>query len=59
MKDYYLMMNIGHAKYVVNFHDGVKTHKDGSKFYDINIFKNLPSLKAFIKELTEQNYKEI
>ena len=38
--EYNLRYNIGKAKYVVNFHDGKKTHKDGSKFFDIQIFSN-------------------
>ena len=38
-KTYNVRYNIGKSKYVVMFNDGIKTHKDGSKFYDINIFK--------------------
>lgn len=57
-KEYYVMENIGHAKYTVNFHDGVSTHKDGSEFYDIKIFKNRPSMEAFIRELERKGYKE-
>ena len=29
---YHIQSNIGKAKHVVNFHDGHKTHKDGSPF---------------------------
>lgn len=57
MKDYYTMNNIGKCKYVVNFYDGIQTHKDGSKFYDIRIFKNKVRMKAFINELIAQGYK--
>jgi hypothetical protein len=57
-KDYYLQMNIGHAKYVVNYCDGVKTHKDGSRFYDMAIFRNKNKTNAFIKELSDKGYKE-
>jgi len=57
-KKWHRMDNIGHAKYTINFHDGVKTHKDGSKFYDIRIFKNKPDMYAFIKELTDKGYVE-
>ena len=39
-KNFNTMYRIGNAKYVVNFHDGVNKHKDGSDFYDIKIFKN-------------------
>jgi hypothetical protein len=41
--------NIGHAKYVVNYSDGTKKHKDGSEFFDIAIFKNKKKMAAFIK----------
>ena len=57
-KNYYVMYNVGKVKYLVNYHDGEKTHKDGSPFYDIATFKNIPSMEAFIKELTEKGYKE-
>ena len=57
-KDYSLRQNIGKAKYVLVFHDGISTHKDGSPFYDMKIFKNKPDTKAFIKELSNKGYKE-
>jgi len=58
MKLFYLMSNIGHAKYVVNYHDGIKTHKDGSAFYGIAIFKNKKKLKEFIDNLKLNGYTE-
>ena len=57
-KEYFVRENIGRAKYVVHFHDGVKTHKDGSEFYDIRIFKNRPAMEAFLQELTRKGYRE-
>ncbi len=57
-KKYNWQMNIGKSKYVVNYHDGVKTNKDGSPFYDIRIFKNRPDMDEFIKELSKKGYKE-
>ena len=57
-KEYYTMQNVGKCKYVVNYHDGVKLHKDGSKFFDINIFSNKKYLKKFINDLKKNNYKE-
>ena len=57
-KEYHWTTNIGRAKYVVNFHDGVSTHKDGSEFYDMRIFKNRPDMEAFIAELVSKGYKE-
>ena len=57
MKLFNLQSNIGKAKYVVNFHDGVSTHKDGSPFFGIAIFHNKKKLAKFTKSLTEQGYR--
>jgi hypothetical protein len=57
VKDYNLMYNVGKAKYVINYHDGVSTHKDGSKFYDIAIFSNKKEFENKIKELEKLGYK--
>jgi len=56
MKVYYIQYNIGHAKYVVSYHNGHKTHTDGSIFYDIEIFKNKVALNSFVSELNRQGY---
>jgi len=58
MKTYNIMYNVGKVKYLVNYHDGVKTHNDGSPFDDIKIFKNKVKMNNFIKELVKQGYKE-
>lgn len=55
-KNYYLMMNIGKCKYVVNYHDGIKFHKDGSPFYDISIFKNWKDTKSFMGILSAKGF---
>lgn len=56
MKTYCLRMNIGKARYVVDFHDGVKTHKDGSPFLDIRIFRNKKDTARFISDLKSEGY---
>lgn len=56
MKRYNIMHNVGMAKYVVNFHDGVKTHRDGSEFFDIAIFSNKKKMNDFIKDLQANGY---
>lgn len=58
MKRFNLIYGIGKAKYVVNFHDGIKKHNDGSDFFDIAIFKNKKKLNAFISELKNTGYVE-
>lgn len=52
------MLGIGRAKYVVNYHDGVKTHPDGSKFFDIAIFSNKKTFDAFVADLKKKGYRE-
>lgn len=58
MKNFYTMMNVGKAKYLVNFHDGVTTHNDGSPFYDIAIFSNKRKQNQFINGLRVKGYTE-
>jgi hypothetical protein len=47
---------IGKAKYSISSHDGKKTHKDGSDFYDIEIFKNKVDLENGIKKYTSNGF---
>ena len=56
-KVYYEQTNVGKTKYVVNYHDGEKTHGDGSPFYDIATFSNKKALAAFLKGLNRDGYK--
>jgi hypothetical protein len=58
MKTFYRQDNIGKAKYTVSFHDGVQTHRDGSPFYGIRIFKNKKKRDRFISDLKKDNYTE-
>ena len=50
--------NVGRAKYLLSFHSGVKTHKDGSPFYDCEIFHNKKKLAERIKQLKSEGYVE-
>jgi hypothetical protein len=56
MKTYNIQYGVGKTKYLVNFHDGIKTHKDGSKFSDIKIFSNRKKMEGFIKKLRSNGY---
>ena len=47
---------VGKSKYVVNYHDGVKKHKDGSDFFDVKIFKNQKDLESFKKDLVSKGF---
>ena len=59
IKRYNTMSNIGHAKYVVNYCDGIKNNNDGSDFFDIKIFKNKKKLNEFIIGLVNNGYVEV
>ena len=56
MKTYNLQYGIGSTKYVINFHDGVKTYPDGSLFFDIALFKNKKKFQTHINELENDGY---
>lgn len=56
MKIFNTMENVGTTKYVVNYHDGVKTHSDNSPFFDIATFSNKKKRNTFINGLIEQGY---
>ena len=58
MKQYATQANIGRARYTLSCHDGVKTHKDGSAFWDIEIFSSKIKLAARIKQRTAEGYTE-
>ena len=49
---------IGRAKYTVSSHDGKSKHKDGSDFFDINIFKNKKDLNNYMNDLRRKGYVE-
>ena len=49
---------IGSSKYSISSHDGVKKHKDGSDFYDIEIFKNKVDLEKGIKDYKSKGFVE-
>lgn len=56
MKRFRIMYNIGRCKYVVYYHNGEKKHKDGSDFFDLEIFSNKKKLNEFTKQLTKEGY---
>lgn len=59
MKQYNIQYNIGKVKYVVNFHDGISTHKDGSSFFGIAIFRNKRKMNKYITNLKKEGYAEL
>jgi hypothetical protein len=56
MKRFNTMNNIGRVKYVVNYHNGIDKHNDGSDFFGICTFKNKKKFEAKIKELKNDEY---
>jgi hypothetical protein len=55
-KMYYQTDNVGKAKYTVSTHDGVQTHKDGSPFFGIEIFKNKVKRNKYVSDLIKEGY---
>lgn len=55
-KRFNIKYGVGKSKYVVNYHDGVKKHKDGSDFFDVEILKNQKDLEAFKKALLQKGF---
>jgi hypothetical protein len=47
-QDYSVQYGIGKSKYCLSYYTG-KKHNDGSKFYDIALFKSKKALNNFIK----------
>ena len=50
------MQGVGKVKYVLNYHNGVKKHSDGSVCYDIAIFKSKKDLNTRIDKLRSEGY---
>jgi len=55
-KSYNVQYNVGKVKYLVSYHNGTKFHKDNSKFYDIQTYKNKALFNNFIDLLNKQGY---
>ena len=55
-KRYNIQFGVGKAKYTISFHDGKKSHRDGSDFFDMKIFKNKPDFEKYEKELKSKGY---
>jgi hypothetical protein len=58
MKQFNIQYNIGKSKYVINYHNGIKTHTDKSPFFDIAIFKNKVKLNKFVNGLINEGYSQ-
>lgn len=56
-KQYDEMQNVGTCRYVVNYHDGEKLHRDGSLFFDIAIFSNKRKKDRFVRGLAADGYR--
>lgn len=51
-----IMYNVGSSKYLVNYSDGTQTHKDGSEFFNVKLFKSKKKMSQFITDLQKNNY---
>lgn len=50
--------NIGKARHVVSYHDGQKTHRDGSAFFDMAVFSRKTEAQRYVRTLREAGYVE-
>jgi hypothetical protein len=57
-KVFYIQYNVGRARYVVNYHNGIDAHKDGSPFFGIKIFNNKPLLNKCVTNLKAEGYEQ-
>jgi hypothetical protein len=53
-KQFRINPQIGKAKYSISYQDGIKTHSDGSPFWDIEIFRNKVEFNKAIKKYTNK-----
>lgn len=58
MKAFRIWENVGKARHVISFHDGVKTHNDGSPFFDVSIFNRKRDANRFVRALKADGYVE-
>jgi hypothetical protein len=56
MKIYQNNNQIGKTRHSVSFHDGIKVHKDGSPFFDLQIFSKQKEKEKFIRNLENIGY---
>ena len=56
MKTYRDNPQIGAVRHSVSFNDGMKTHKDGSPFFDLKVFKRSKDKEVFIRGLEADGY---
>lgn len=59
MKYFDCMERVGKVKYLVNHHDGVSVHADGSPFLDVKTFTNKRKRDKFVTSLKKQGYKPL
>ena len=56
MKTFSTMENVGKVRHLVSFHDGVKTHKDNSPFFDVRTFTRKCDARRFVSGLVADGY---
>ena len=55
-KTYRKNYNVGKCKYLPSYHDGEKTHGDGSPFFDVALFSNKKLFLKRERELLAEGY---
>lgn len=58
-KQFKVNPQIGTARHSVSFHDGIQTHRDGSAFFALYIFRTKRKLTVFVNKLKREGYAEV
>lgn len=58
VKTFKTQENVGRVRHAVSFHDGVKTHQDGSPFFDLRTFSRKREARRFVLGLKNAGYAE-
>ena len=56
MRLFNYMQNVGKCRHVISFYDGLKTHSDGSAFFDVRIFSSKREAHRFMRGLIAAGY---
>jgi hypothetical protein len=56
MKLFNIQYNVGKCKFLVNYHNGISKHKDGSDFFDIATFSNKEKFEVFKTSLLTKGF---
>jgi len=51
------ILTLRRGMHLVSYHDGEKTHRDGSPFFDARVFGNIRKAERFYRDLLRAGYR--